>query len=102
MSSRRNFIRQTALASGATLLSPAISSSAFASWKKSIAPSDQINIAAIGINGMGWSNVTAALKVPGINLVGLCDVDSNVMDKRMGELKKNNQDGKIEIGRAHV
>lgn len=95
MSSRRNFIRQTALASGATLLSPAISSSAFASWKKSIAPSDQINIAAIGINGMGWSNVTAALKVPGINLVGLCDVDSNVMDKRMGELKKNNQDGKI-------
>jgi hypothetical protein len=37
---------------------------------------------------MGWSNVTAALKVPGINLVGLCDVDSTVLDKRMGELKK--------------
>ena len=95
MPSRRNFIRQTALASGATILSPALSSSAFANWKKSIAPSDQINIAAIGINGMGWSNVTAALKVPGINLVGLCDVDSTVLDKRMGELKKNNQDGKI-------
>jgi predicted dehydrogenase len=95
MRSRRNFIRQTALASGATLLSPAISSPIFANWKKSIAPSDQINIAAIGINGMGWSNVTAALKVPGINLVGLCDVDSTVLDKRMGELKKNNQDGKI-------
>jgi predicted dehydrogenase len=49
---------------------------------------DQVNIGAIGINGMGWANVTSALKVPGVNIVALCDVDSNVIDKRMADLAK--------------
>jgi predicted dehydrogenase len=53
---------------------------------------DQINIGAIGINGMGWSNVTAAVKVPGVNLVALCDVDKNVLDKRLTDLAKLNVD----------
>ena len=55
-------------------------------------PSDQINIGAIGINGMGWSNVTAAMKVPGVNIVALCDIDKNVLDMRMGDLAKKNVD----------
>ena len=41
---------------------------------------------------MGWSNVQAALKVPGVNLIAICDVDKNVMDKRMNELARNNYD----------
>ena len=53
---------------------------------------DQINIGAIGINGMGWSDLKAALKVPGVNLVGLCDVDKNVLDKRLKELAALNVD----------
>ena len=48
--------------------------------------SDRINIGAIGINGMGWSDTKAALKVPGVNLVALCDVDRNVTDRRLNEL----------------
>ena len=55
-------------------------------------PSDQLNIGAIGINGMGWSNLSAAVKVPGVNVVALCDVDKNVLDKRMAELAKMNID----------
>jgi predicted dehydrogenase len=39
---------------------------------------------------MGWANVTAALKVPGVSVSALCDVDKNVLDKRMGELGKLN------------
>ena len=46
----------------------------------------------IGIKGMGWADLTAILKVPGVNLVALCDVDKNVLDKRMGELAKMNVD----------
>jgi predicted dehydrogenase len=50
------------------------------------------HVGAIGINGMGWSNVTAALKVPGVNLVAICDVDKNVLDKRKADLTKMNVD----------
>ena len=46
----------------------------------------------IGINGMGWSDLTAILKVPGVNLVALCDVDKNVLDRRMKDLAKMNVD----------
>lgn len=86
MPNRRHFLKQTsALIGGATLLSaynkPFI---------KSLA--DQINIGAIGINGMGWANVTAALKQPNVNLVALCDVDKNVLDNRLKDLAKLNID----------
>jgi predicted dehydrogenase len=51
-----------------------------------IAPSDRINVAAIGINGMGWSDLSAALKNPAARCVALCDVDKSVLNKRVGEL----------------
>jgi len=90
MSSRRNFLRNAAFIAGGGMLGNAFGNKAFAYFKNSIAPSDQLNIAVIGINGMGWSNVKAAIKVPGVNLVGLCDVDKNVLDKRLGELASLN------------
>lgn len=93
MTDRRRFILQSgALIGGATLAS-AFNNPAFAIFKNKVAPSDQVNIGAIGINGMGWSNVVSALKIPGVNLVAVCDVDKNVIDKRMGELQKLNVDG---------
>ena len=55
-----------------------------------MAPSDQVNIGVIGLNGMGWSNPRAALKVPVCKPVALCDIDKNVIDKRLGELAKMN------------
>ena len=51
--------------------------------------SDQINIGAIGINGMGWGNVQKALEVPGVKLVAVCDVDENVIKRRL-----NSKEGK--------
>ena len=61
-------------------------------------PSDQLNIGAIGINGMGWADVKAALKVPGVNLVAVCDIDKNVIEKRLGELGKTGVDtSKIKV-----
>src|SRR5678809_916691 len=84
MSDRRRFLQDSAtLIAGSTLFSSF-------SDLKNIWPSDQLNIGAIGINGMGWSNLTAALKIPGVNIVALCDVDRNVLDKRMAELTKMN------------
>ena len=86
MTDRRRFLQQSsAILGGATLLS-AFDNKAFAILNNRFPAADQVNIGAIGINGMGWSNVTSALKVPGVNIVALCDVDKNVLDKRATEL----------------
>jgi predicted dehydrogenase len=86
MANRRNFLQNSAtLLAGGSLIS-ALDNQAFAYFKNRIMPADQVNIGAIGINGMGWSNVKSALKIPGVNIVALCDVDKNVVDKRLAEL----------------
>src|SRR6201991_2279417 len=92
MNSRRDFLQKSALIAGGGILASALDNRAFAIFKSRIAPSDQLNIGAIGINGMGWSDVQAALKIPGVNLIAICDVDKNVMDKRMADLTKMNYD----------
>ncbi len=92
MNSRRDFLHKSALIAGGSLLASAFDNKAFAIFKGRIMPSDQLNIGAIGINGMGWADVTAALKVPGVNLIAVCDVDKNVMDKRVADLGKTGYD----------
>jgi predicted dehydrogenase len=61
--------------------------------KKKIAASEQLNVAVIGVKGMGWANTKAALKVPGVNLYGVCDIDKGAIDQRLGELKDLGVDG---------
>jgi predicted dehydrogenase len=92
MSSRRKFLHQSSVIFGAGALASVFDNKAFAIFKNRIAPSDQLNIGAIGINGMGWSNTKAALKIPGVNLVAVCDVDRNVIDKKLKELNPLNID----------
>jgi predicted dehydrogenase len=92
MNSRRDFLQKSAIIAGGSILASAFDTRAFAIFKNRTAPSDQLNIGAIGVNGMGWADVQSALKVPGVNLVAICDVDKNVMDKRMNDLSKMNYD----------
>ncbi|HTL07834.1 MAG TPA: Gfo/Idh/MocA family oxidoreductase, partial [Chitinophagaceae bacterium] len=88
MASRKKFLLQSSLLMGGAAMASAVDNKAFAYFKNKIMPADQLNIGAIGINGMGWANVKAALKVPGVNLVAVCDVDKNVITKRLDELGK--------------
>jgi predicted dehydrogenase len=53
-----------------------------------LAPSDQLNIGAIGINGMGYADLSTMLKHEGVNLVALCDIDKSVLEKRTSDLSK--------------
>ncbi len=92
MSTRRKFVHQSSLLLGTGALVSAFDNKAFAYFKNRVAPSDQLNIGAIGIKGMGWANVKAALKVPGVNLVAVCDVDKNAIDSRLAELAPLNVD----------
>jgi predicted dehydrogenase len=89
MNARRKFLQQSALLAAGGILLPAFESNAFS---KTTSFANQINIGAIGIKGMGWSNVMSALKIPGVNLVAVCDVDRPVIDKRLDELSKKNVD----------
>jgi len=88
MASRKKFLQQSSVLLGAGALASAFDNKAFAYFKNRVAPSDQINIGAIGVNGMGWADTSAAVKIPGVNLVAICDIDKNVLDKRMGDLAK--------------
>ncbi|MGX5818866.1 Gfo/Idh/MocA family protein [Chitinophaga lutea] len=82
---RRNFLFSTsALLAGSALLPSSL---------RAIAPGDRVNIGVIGVNGMGWSDLTAMLKHPEARVTALCDVDKNVLDKRAAELAKNNITG---------
>jgi predicted dehydrogenase len=92
MTSRRDFLQKSAIITGGGLLASALNNSAFAIFKNRIMPSDQLNIGAIGINGMGWTDTLSAIKIPGVNLVAICDVDKNVMDRRMNDLAKMSYD----------
>lgn len=79
---RRNFLFNTsAFLAGSALLPSSL---------RAIAPSDRIRFAAIGINGMGWSDLNALLNHPEAECVALCDVDKNVLEKRAAELAKKN------------
>ncbi|WPQ61145.1 Gfo/Idh/MocA family oxidoreductase [Chitinophaga sancti] len=78
---RRKFIR-----SASTLVAGAGLAASLPSTLRAMVPGDRINVAAIGINGMGWADLTAMLKNPAANCIALCDVDKNVLDKRAGEL----------------
>jgi predicted dehydrogenase len=51
-----------------------------------VAPSDQLNFAIIGANGMGWSDARSILKIDGMNCVALADVDRSVLASRAKDL----------------
>jgi len=90
MASRKLFLQQAAALTTGALIAPSLNHPVFAFFKNRVAPSDQINIGVIGINGMGWSDAMAAIKVPGVNIVALCDVDKNVISRRLADLAKQN------------
>lgn len=73
---------------GGALFASSAGNRVFGALSQKVAPSDQLNIAVIGAKGMGWSNTRSALKIPGVNLVGICDVDQNVIGDRLKDLEK--------------
>jgi len=84
---RRKFIKDVAL--GAAALSIPAYSTAFS--KKIVESDNPLNIGVIGCNGMGWSNTISMLRVEDVHLVGICDVDKNVIKKRVEEISKKDE-----------
>ncbi|MDK2979421.1 MAG: hypothetical protein PWP52_2135, partial [Bacteroidales bacterium] len=68
--SRRKFLETGALAAAGLTVVP--SSVLGKSMGHAAAPSDKLNIAGVGIGGMGFANLK---NLESQNIVGLCDVD---------------------------
>lgn len=87
---RRNFLRTTLLGAGAVVTTPfwAGKTLAQAPTDKVIGANNDIRVAVIGIHGQGNSHINSLLNTQGARIVALCDVDSDVLARRVNELDK--------------
>jgi len=89
---RRQFIRNSLLATAAFKTWPLIAQSSVKS--RIIGANDDIRCAVVGFNGRGKSHIEAFSTMKGARLVALCDVDSAVLGKELQ--KANDAGGKVE------
>jgi len=83
MTTRRIFLKNSAIAAAGLSFSPA-----FSGKIKVPSASDRINVGLIGCNGMGFSDLSAFLDHPQVECIALCDVDENVLNRRASEVEK--------------
>ncbi len=79
---RRDFLKRTAIASGA-LAMPFIIPAGCRGKDGKTAPSDRIVMGGIGIGGMGRHDMTQFLKNPDVQYVAVCDVDKSQRAKAL-------------------
>jgi hypothetical protein len=72
--SRRNFLKTGAAGVAGLSIVP---SSVLGKVVGKTSPSDKVNVAAVGVGGMGNANITNMVKTGKANIVGLCDTDWN-------------------------
>ncbi len=84
--SRRQFLgksAKTALAMG-MLASPFTSVSS-----RAMGANERITVGLIGGNGMGFWDLSAAMRVEGVECAAICDVDEDVLNKRIAEITQS-------------
>ena len=77
MTTRRAFLKNTALTTAGLTLVPTLSSAL-----TGCAPSDRINVGLIGCNGMGFVDLSTFLDHPQVECIALCDIDESVLNRR--------------------
>jgi len=84
---RRNFAKNaSAFIAGSMIMSPEILKASAKNMR--ISPNDKLQIGVIGCNGMGWSNTMSMLNMADVDLVAICDIDKNVLDRRVADYAK--------------
>lgn len=82
---RRRFIRNAFVAgTGAGLLS----AQPLLAGPLPFSPGEKFRVGLIGANGMGWSNMNACLKIPGVECTAIADVDQSVRERRAADAEK--------------
>ena len=76
-SNRRDFLKQSAMVASGTLILPQLIPSTALGMGGKLAPSDRIVMGAIGVGGQGSGNLRNFLWSKEIQVVAVCDIDSN-------------------------
>lgn len=86
MTSRRRFLQQSAAASTGVFYI------AKTSWAQK-SPGETLNVAVVGFGGRGGGHISGykGLKNEGVRVAALCDVDKNILAKRVAEFDKDKQ-----------
>ena len=82
MNNRRAFIKSTGIIAGGLWLSPSLLKA-----KQKIPSSDRVRVALIGCNNMGFGILRHHIALPEVDCVALCDIDQNVLDRRIAEVE---------------
>ncbi len=86
---RRNFTKNASAAlAGSIFMAPTFLK---ANSKKILSPNDKLQIGVVGCNGMGWSDTSSLLRMSDVDVVAICDVDENVVKKRLEDYAKIRQ-----------
>src|SRR5680860_1083011 len=81
MTKRREFIQKSILGTaGITIAGMGLSAKSYASI---MGANDRVNMAVIGINGMGQNHIRGYSSLKNARVAALCDVDSNLFDERI-------------------
>ena len=88
-SSRRDFLSNTSKLLAASSIAGLSSSPLLsAAEEKKTTAADKIVIALIGCRNMGFGDLQNALKIEGVECGALCDVDSEILEKRSADIAK--------------
>ena len=78
---RRSFLKTSCLTAAAYSLSPR-------SWASVRGANEDVRIAVVGLNGRGGTHLEEGYNlIKGVRIVGLCDVDSDVLNQRGSKLE---------------
>ena len=72
---RRHFLMSSAVAASTA---PRLMSS----------PNDTVRVACVGLRGRGRSHIEAYSKMPNVEIVAFCDIDENILNKRLQEFEQ--------------
>lgn len=73
---RRSFVKHTSTALAGLSMACATGKS------RIIGANDRLNVATVGLRNMGWSDTKQLMRTGQVNIVGLCDVDSEILAEK--------------------
>lgn len=75
---RREFLAGTSAATASAWMIP---KSGFSAGARTASALESLRVAVVGVNGMGWSDLSSVGSHKGVTFVGFCDIDSKRFDQ---------------------
>jgi predicted dehydrogenase len=86
--SRRNFLKKTITGSAALTIGGVLPAFSAKSYSRIIGANEKVLIGIMGVNSRGLAHATNCSKMPGCEIIHICDVDSRAIAKCIDTVKK--------------